>query len=102
MAISLDVNLACTRIHDVIQSSGLHYIINQTPWSSYITIRRKFVNKCSISSKVAGDEESDVISKLRRENEKLKDNLANAEMKVANAEKIVENLNSNGKCSQRI
>ena len=94
MAISLDVNLACTRIHDVIQSSGLHYIINQTPWSSYITIRRKFVNKCAISSKVVGDEESEMITQLRRENEKLKVNLENAEMEAANAEKTVESLSS--------
>ena len=35
-----------------------------------------------------------MISKLRRENEQLKDNLANAEMEAVNAEKTVENLNS--------
>ena len=27
---------------DVVQKSGLHFVINQTPFSSYITIRRKF------------------------------------------------------------
>ena len=71
MALSLDANLACSRIHDVIQSSGLHDIINQTPWSSYITIRRKFVNT-GISSIVAANEESDKLTQLCTENEKLK------------------------------
>ena len=40
-----NVDSVCTRIHEFIQSSGLHFVINQTPWSSYITIRRKFVNQ---------------------------------------------------------
>ena len=31
------------KIHSLIQSSGLHYAINQTPFSSYITIRHKFI-----------------------------------------------------------
>ena len=39
-----DVDSTLTRIHDVIQKSGLHFVITQTPWSSYITIRRKFTN----------------------------------------------------------
>ena len=36
------LNLSMNRIHDVVQKSGLHFVINQTPFSSYITIRRKF------------------------------------------------------------
>ena len=44
MASSIHVNTVCSSIHDFIQSSGLHFVINQTPWSSYITIRRKFVD----------------------------------------------------------
>ena len=38
-----DINDVCTSIHNFVQSSGLHYVINQTSWSSYITIRKKFV-----------------------------------------------------------
>ena len=41
---SSSVNMICSKIHDVVQESGLHFTINQTPFSSYITIRRKFVN----------------------------------------------------------
>ena len=89
MAFSLDANLAITRIHDVIQSSGLHYVINQTPWSSYVTIRKKFVNA---GAKVAGDEESDMLTKLREENEKLKSKLATAEINSVNAEESSKNV----------
>ena len=43
MASSLsEVNSVLNYIHNVIQESGLHFVINQTPYSSYITIRRKF------------------------------------------------------------
>ena len=34
----------CNSIQNLIQSSGLHYVINQTPWSSYITLRKKFID----------------------------------------------------------
>ena len=36
--------LALNKIHDAVQDSGLHFVINRTPFSSYITIRQKFVN----------------------------------------------------------
>ena len=44
MASSIHVNSMCNSIHSLIQSSGLHYVINQTPWSSYITLRKKFID----------------------------------------------------------
>ena len=76
-------------------------MINQTPWSSYVTIRKKFVNA---GAKVAGDEKSDMLTKFCEENEKLKSKLAAAEIKSVNAKessksvqlslgKTVENLN---------
>ena len=39
-----EVNSVLNIIHDVVQKSGLHFVINQTPWSSYITIRKKFTS----------------------------------------------------------
>ena len=33
----------CNQIHNLIQNSGLHFVINQTPFSSYITIRKKII-----------------------------------------------------------
>ena len=37
-------SLMLNKIHDVVQNSGLHFVINRTPFSSYITIRQKFVS----------------------------------------------------------
>ena len=37
-------NQIVRKIHDVVQMSGLHFVINQTPFSSYITIRRRFIS----------------------------------------------------------
>ena len=54
MAISYsDVNKVCDEIHNLVQMSGLHFVINQTPWSSYIPIRRKFVisGACNVKLK---------------------------------------------------
>ena len=39
-----EVNAVLNSIHNVVQKSGLHFVINQTPWSSYITIRKKFTS----------------------------------------------------------
>jgi hypothetical protein len=38
------VKTTMTQIHSLIQASGLHFIINSTPFSSYITIRKKVIN----------------------------------------------------------
>ena len=43
MAARNSANSICNKIHDFVQTSGLHFAINQTPYSSYITIRRKFI-----------------------------------------------------------
>ena len=34
----------CNQIHNTVEKSGLHYNINQTPFSSYITIKKKLLN----------------------------------------------------------
>ena len=66
---STDVNSVLNKIHDLIQSSGLHFIINQTPWTSYITIRRKFVYPRDSPVKPTNIDE---LFDLREENKQLK------------------------------
>ena len=46
------------KIDDVVQNSGLHFVINRTPFSSYITIRQKFVSNQEIKmlEPLPGDE----------------------------------------------
>ena len=43
MAAKFHASEELRKIHDVIQESGLHYAINQTPFSSYISIRKKLI-----------------------------------------------------------
>lgn len=47
------VNKTLNEIHNLIQTSGLHYVINSTPFSSYITIRKKLQNDEQIPHKDA-------------------------------------------------
>ena len=35
--------ITVNKIHEAVQASGLHFVIKRTPFSSYITIRQKFV-----------------------------------------------------------
>ena len=80
-----DANLACNQIHDFIQSSGLHFVINQTPYSSYITIRRKYVHP-DTSRKV--DNQiivSDELKVLREKNNQLENKLTIKELELESA-----------------
>ena len=84
MALSIsDVNSACDRIHSLVQMSGLHFIINQTPWSSYITIRRKFVNPGAYDVTKTKPTEPAIIDQLKERNKNL-------ELKVAELEYHLE------------
>ena len=44
MAAVSHVNLVLSDIQNIINKSGLHFIINHTPFSCYITLRKKLVN----------------------------------------------------------
>ena len=87
MAMS-DVHSVCTRIHDLIQKSGLHFVINQTPWSSYITIRRKFVNEVEVNMKAreAFVTETEEVVVLRDTKKRLEDKLTNIEVEKVHLE----------------
>ena len=80
MASSPYMNSVCNQIHDVIQSSGLHFAINQTPWSSFITIRRKFIDPNHVPS-VNSANCSEDLSRIRDENLQLR--LKNIALKEA-------------------
>ena len=80
-----DANLACSQIHNLVQSSGLHFVINQTPWSSYITLRKKFI-KPSALSKVSDDVGSEELTALRRMNKYLEEKLTNAQIQLVTVE----------------
>ena len=43
MATMSTAGITVNKIHEAVQASGLHFVIKRTPFSSYITIRQKFV-----------------------------------------------------------
>ena len=114
MAVSNDANIVCTRIHDFIQNSGLHFIINQTPWSSYITIRRKFISAVANASnsiddkKILVDKNKTLEKKLAKlelelvaveeDNKKSSDKIKTLEAEFITLEKdkndVIQNLNA--------
>ena len=51
---------ACNKINDFIQQSRLHFVINQTPFSPYITIRGKFI----ISGGTILDKKAEAVLKM--------------------------------------
>ena len=65
----LHMNSVLNSIHDLIQSSGLHFVIQQTPWSSYITLRKKFARPTAHDFNLK-DKETVTINDLEAEKEK--------------------------------
>ena len=89
-----EVNLACARIHEAIQTSGLHFVINQTPWSSYITVRRKFVHPRPTLDDVNVKDEKVIVNgevaALSEKNKQLIEKLANLELEKLEEEKEIK------------
>ena len=91
MAISYsDVNKVCDEIHNLVQMSGLHFVINQTPWSSYITIRRKFVSPGACNVKLKSPE-TVVTNELKERKEQLEHKPADVEFTLAEIEEAFNN-----------
>ena len=81
-----DVNSVCDHIHSLVQMSGLHFIINQTPWSSYITIRRKFVNPGGYSEVKSKCTEPVVMDQLKETIKDLENKLSKVESECVELE----------------
>ena len=94
MALS-EVNIALNKIHNMIQSPGLHFLINQTPWSSYITVRKKFVNKGEIMSNVIGDVVPKNVTATDDLKKQLENKLANAEYDLVTVEEEFKRARQN-------
>ena len=99
MASFYDVNAACNNIHNLVQSSGLHFVINQTPWSSFINLRREFVRPAlAAQPTLPGLGVNEQEKKLEQQIIALEYELIDAQEKSRVAEKrakqIVENMHS--------
>ena len=102
------VNKTIYKIHNLIETSGLHFVINSTPFSSYITIRKKLVKVDQIPQT---DDSSlidphlndlaglrDMVSKLKSRNDSLEEALVDAEEDAKDVQtkinEIVDNLHA--------
>ena len=91
------VNRTLSQIHNLIQTSGLHFMINSTPFSSYITIRKKLVNVEQIPHTDATSliephhddraDLKDMLATLKSRNDSLEEDLAHADEDA----KVVDN-----------
>ena len=111
---SHQVNAVLGNIHDIVQSSGLHFMINLTPWSSYITIRRKFTDQGNLTASLLPPSSGDQAftkqclhncdqllaenNLLRFKNQALENAQADSEEETkvveANSKQVVSNLHS--------
>ena len=44
---NLSANSVCNQVLKILKESNLNYLVNETPYSAYITIRKKFVKNCT-------------------------------------------------------
>ena len=83
MAAASNVNMVLSNIRNLVYSSGLHFVINHTPFSSYITIRKKLViPECEIlksSTILEHDHQITDLNKHRFTNASLKEALVHLE-----------------------
>ena len=84
----------CDKINNTVLNSGLHFIINQTPFSNYITIRKKFSRHPQINLEAPDlelrndvtqnlDSFKDTSEELGGKNRQLEEKLAHKEEEMA-------------------
>lgn len=82
MSSEFSANFACGQIIFSLKSSKLNYVVKETPYSAYITIRKKFLKSFEqsetdnidkiVNSAKLDDDIKDKIKKVEKENIKLK------------------------------
>ena len=86
MATEVSAEFACGKILFGIRQSKLNYVLNETPYSAYITIRKKFTNGVIVNNKEMAKDASGVNvleSNLAKENLELKVKLKDLETTCA-------------------
>ena len=84
-------NKSCQNVLDVLKASNLNFLIQESPYSAYITIRKRFVKDFSSANLAVAPKpltESELLSKMKSlesENDVLEKDL---EISEANAEKV--------------
>ena len=82
MATEVSAEFACGKILFGIRQSKLNYVLNETPYSAYITIRKKFTNGVIVNNEEMAKDASGakvLESNLTKENRELKEKLKDVE-----------------------
>ena len=89
MAVKNSPDFACGQILFNLKISKLHYVVKETPFSAYITIRKKFITQNNESQETPADQlpsdKSEVI-KLQERNSDLETRLALAKVEFEEME----------------
>ena len=82
--VSSSANKICDNIHEYVKNSNLDFYIQETPYSSYITIRKKFVSKgvSEYSDSLALGN----VKHLEERNRQLEKKLADVKLELVNTE----------------
>ena len=76
-------NETCEKLLRCIKQSQLDFLLQETPYSAFITVRKRFVKNFNAPSATHGTVESDkVIEDLRSENEKLRDVISEKDAEI--------------------
>ena len=76
--------MVCSEISNYIRKSNLHFIAQETPWSLYLTIRKKFINEAKCKNTVSSSEKELIKSEM--ENNELKKHLNALQLEHTNLE----------------
>ena len=80
MAMPDEVQQSCDKLLTLLRDSGLNFLIQETPYSAFLTIRKSF---CREPKKFLNNTVNEVIDeKLKFENNKLKTTLEDRECEL--------------------
>ena len=83
---SISAMATCENVLSVLKNSGLNFIIQDTPFSAYLTIRKKFCkdfrNNDIVVEDIENEQIKEQVTKLENENRYLKNELEKTFMKV--------------------
>ena len=90
MAMPDEAQQSCDKLLNLLRASGLNFLIQKTPYSAFVTIRKSF---CREPKKFLNNTVDEVIDeKLKFENEKLQTTLEDREFELRSCKEDVETL----------
>ena len=87
-----DAQIACEKLLTLVRGSDLNFLIQETPYSAFVTIRKSFCREPKNCSNNTFDEVCD--EKLKVENDALKSTLKDTESQLISRKKELETLQS--------